>query len=94
MIIEAEVSLYPLRTESLSPPIDDFIAHLKESGLQVQPGPMSSWVTGELTEVFSALTDAFSAVAARWHNVLVIKVSNACPSADHQIWNSRTAIVD
>ncbi len=81
MIIETEISLYPLRTKSLGSAIDDFIAHLKKAGLQIETGPMSSRITGELTEVFPALQEAFAAVADRSQSVLIIKASNACGSS-------------
>ena len=81
MIIQAEVSLYPLRTDAVGLTVERFLRDLQESGLPLEPGPMSSRVTGEVADVFSALADAFADVAAHSEGVLVVKASNACPSA-------------
>ncbi|RJP27817.1 MAG: hypothetical protein C4527_12265 [Candidatus Omnitrophota bacterium] len=81
MIIQAEVSFYPLRTEAVGIEVNRFLTSLRQSGLQVQTGSMSSRITGELAEVFAALTDAFSEVAVHSEGVLVVKASNACPPA-------------
>ncbi len=81
MIVQVEVSFYPLRTEDVGLVVDNFLTDLQESGLQIQTGPMSTRVTGELTDVFSVLAGSFEKVAAHSQGVLVIKASNACPSA-------------
>ena len=78
MTIDAEISLYPLRNVDLSTPIDLFLARLRESGATVEPGAMSSRVTGECAGLFRALADAFEQRAAVGDVVLVMKVSNAC----------------
>ena len=78
MTISAEISLYPLRTADLSTPIGSFLDRLQETGITVEPGPMSSRITGECSEVFRALGDAFEKGAEQDEVVLVMKVSNAC----------------
>ena len=80
MIVQAEVSLYPLRTEKIGAPIDRFIGAVADSALEVKPGHMSTQIVGELPEVFSVLADAFNDIAADCQTVLILKVSNACPS--------------
>lgn len=80
MIVQAEVSLYPLRTVSLSGPIDEFVERLKDADLEIDAGPMSSRVVGESGEVFAALASAFEHIAADHLCVLSLKVSNACPA--------------
>ena len=45
--ITAQVSLYPLRQESLSPAIDDALETFREHGLHVEPGSMSSLIVGD-----------------------------------------------
>jgi len=79
MIVQAEVSLYPLRTPSLAGPIAVFLERLRHAGLEIEAGPMSSRVVGEGDQVFTALADAFDHVATDHHVVLSVKVSNACP---------------
>jgi len=78
MKIDAEVSLYPLRNADLSQPIDRFLGRLQETGLKVEPGLMSSRITGECSGLFRALGDAFEKGAEEGDVVLVMKASNAC----------------
>ena len=78
MKIDAEVSLYPLRNADLSRPIACFLERLQGTGLEVEPGPMSSHITGECADLFRALGDAFERGAEEGDVVLVMKVSNAC----------------
>ena len=78
MKIDAEVSLYPLRNADLSKPIACFLGRLRETGLKVEPGSMSSNITGECTNLFRAVGDAFEKGAAEGDVVIVMKVSNAC----------------
>ena len=80
MKIDAEVSLYPLRNADLSRPIGCFLERLQETGLEVEPGAMSSHITGECADLFRALGDAFERGAEEGEVVLVMKVSNACGS--------------
>ncbi len=79
MIIQAEVSLYPLGEEDLSPRIEQFVGALEWSGLQVKTGAMSSIVTGECGDVFKALGEAYDNDSAKGPSVLSLKISNACP---------------
>lgn len=80
MKVQAEVSLYPLRTLSLSEAIDAFLDRLRRPGLLVEVTPMSTRVEGESGELFQALREAFDAVVAGGDAVLTLTVSNACPS--------------
>lgn len=79
MIIQAEVSLYPLKEPDIAADINDFIHQLAGSGVDVEFGRMSSIVTGELPQVFDALKEAYQKIADNRQSVLVVKVSNACP---------------
>lgn len=79
MTVQAELSLYPLRTDELSRPIETLCQALSRQGLEVHPGPMSTRVAGELERVFTALGEAFAQVARDYEAVLIVKVSNACP---------------
>jgi uncharacterized protein YqgV (UPF0045/DUF77 family) len=77
--IAAQVSLYPLRQESLSPAIDELLAVLQAHGLQVEPGAMSSLIVGDDEAIFAALQEAFRRAAEQGHVVMVATFSNACP---------------
>ena len=81
MKVQAEVSLYPLRTATLMEPIDRFVKHLRRAGLNVQIGTMSSCINGECRHLLGALAEAFEDTGRNSDIVLVIKVANACPSA-------------
>ena len=79
MMIQAEVSLYPLKELDIATDINDFLNQLKSTGLDVEFGRMSSIVSGELPQVFDGLKEAFQKIADKKQSVLIIKVSNACP---------------
>lgn len=78
--IAAQVSLYPLRSARLTPAIERALAIFRERGLAVQPGSMSTIISGDDEAVFGALREAFAAVAGEGQEVvMVVTVSNACP---------------
>jgi uncharacterized protein YqgV (UPF0045/DUF77 family) len=77
--ITAQVSLYPLRQDDLSPSIDAVTSALARHGIERQTGAMSTLVWGDDEKVFPALIDAFREAAARGHVVMVVTMSNACP---------------
>jgi uncharacterized protein YqgV (UPF0045/DUF77 family) len=77
--VSAQVSLYPLRQEELSPAINAALTVFRGHGLEVQPGPMSSIVTGDDEAVFAALREAFCRAAEQGEVVMEITLSNACP---------------
>jgi len=80
MNIQAEVSIYPLKTNAVGPVIDEFLEQLKRHGLELETGTMSTRIAGELPEVFHALAEAFALSATSERVVLVLKASNACPA--------------
>jgi len=79
MNIQAEISVYPLRTQELSGPIDTFCRSLADDGLELVFGPMSTRVSGECENVFDAIKRAFRKTALNRQIVLNVKLSNACP---------------
>jgi len=82
MIIQAEISLYPLRTGEIGVAIESFNGALKDSGLAVHAQAMSTKLSGDVSDVFAALGEAFKHVANDHQVVLVLKASNACPPDD------------
>jgi len=80
--ITAQVSLYPLGQATLSPAIGEALRILRQHGLDVEVGAMSSLVGGEDTAVFTALRSAFSQISEQGPVVMVATFSNACPSPD------------
>ena len=79
MVISAQISVYPLRQEHISPAIDAVREALETRGLQPEIGAMSTIVTGEAKDVFVALHEAFDRAASTGHVVMTVTVSNACP---------------
>lgn len=86
--IAAQVSLYPLRQKSLSPAIEKALQVFRERDLEVEPGAMSSLITGDDAAVFAALQEAFRHAAGQGEVVMVATFSNACPvpsAADNSV---------
>jgi uncharacterized protein YqgV (UPF0045/DUF77 family) len=79
LVVSAQISVYPLRQERLSPAVETVRHALEDRGLRPQVGPMSTVVTGEATAVFAGLQEAFSRAAATGQVVMTVTVSNACP---------------
>jgi len=77
---QAEVTLYPLRTRKLGGTINCFLRNLQDAGLTLHEGTMSSTLSGDVDVVFAAVGDAFRTVADAAPVVLLLKVSNTCPS--------------
>ena len=80
--IKAQVSLYPLGQATLSPAIGEALHILRQHGLDVEVGAMSSLVAGEDTAVFTGLRSAFSQISEQGPVVMVATFSNACPIPD------------
>jgi uncharacterized protein YqgV (UPF0045/DUF77 family) len=77
--IAAQVSLYPLHQASLSWAIEKALRILRKHGLEIEPGAMSTIITGNNETVFAALQETFSYVAAQGQVVMIVTFSNACP---------------
>ena len=79
MNIQAEISLYPLRTDHIGNIISRFAEELRVNGLKPETGAMSTIVKGECQKVFSAVERAFAVCGNQTDIVLIFKASNACP---------------
>jgi uncharacterized protein YqgV (UPF0045/DUF77 family) len=79
MIISAQIAMYPLRQERLTPAVRAVSDALTGHALSPSVGPMSTLVTGELDSVVDALREAFVKAAATGHVVMTVTLSNACP---------------
>jgi uncharacterized protein YqgV (UPF0045/DUF77 family) len=78
-VITAQVSLYPLREQSIGPTIRNAMRAFLQRGLDSRVGEMSTLVWGETPAVFEALREAFDEAAKRGDVVMVVTLSNACP---------------
>ena len=79
MIASAQISVYPLRQDRLSPAIEIVRGALAGHGLAPQIGAMSTVVVGEESAIFAALGDAFARAAELGQVVMTVTISNACP---------------
>lgn len=82
MKVQAEVSLYPLRQNDLTEPIQQFVESLKNANLNVKTGSMSSIISGDSKIVFQSLQKAFEQATQKYEVVLTAKISNACPEIE------------
>ena len=82
MAISAQIAVYPLRQERLTPAVMAVREALDDHGLQAEPGPMSTYVVGDDAVMFAALQDAFARVSGMGHVVMTVTISNACPIPD------------
>jgi uncharacterized protein YqgV (UPF0045/DUF77 family) len=80
--ISAQVSLYPLRQEKLSPVIDKAMEIFKKHGLELETGAMSTLLVDNDDVIFEALKDVFREGAEIGEIVMVVTLSNACPVRD------------
>jgi uncharacterized protein YqgV (UPF0045/DUF77 family) len=79
MKVQVQISIYPLKSKSLSEPIGEFCRVLKGRGLKVETRTMDSLVIGESDIIFKALQEAFGQITKKYNVVMDFKVSNACP---------------
>ncbi len=74
MKVQAEVSLYPLRTQDLAEPIWEFTRSLTQDGVKIDTGPMSTHITGECNKIMECLGQAFIGIAKKHQVVMTMKV--------------------
>jgi uncharacterized protein YqgV (UPF0045/DUF77 family) len=79
MIVSAQVAVYALRQDRLTPAITAVSETLRAAGLRPEAGAMSTTVTGEAAVVFGALQEGFVRAGAIGHVVMTVTISNACP---------------
>jgi uncharacterized protein YqgV (UPF0045/DUF77 family) len=79
MLVSVQFSVYTLREMHLSPAIKKAVEILKNYGLPVEVGSMSSITYGDSEVVFKAFQRIFDEVATTSHVVIIMTLSNACP---------------
>jgi uncharacterized protein YqgV (UPF0045/DUF77 family) len=77
MIVQAEISLYPLGEKELAAPIYTFVRRMERDGLKIEPGAMSTLVVGEDELVFTALREAYEETCRTGRRIMVVKLLNA-----------------
>lgn len=79
MHISAQISLYPLKQQRLSPAVEEAWRILAENQLDLQKGGMSTVVSGPAEKIFPVLQEVFLRAAKRGPLSMVVTYSNACP---------------
>ena len=79
MNVSAQIGLYPLKQEKLSPAIEEAWKILEGKGLVLQKGGMSTVASGEAEKVFEAVREIFLQTAAKGPLSMIVTFSNACP---------------
>jgi uncharacterized protein YqgV (UPF0045/DUF77 family) len=75
--LTAQISLYPLGQDDLSPAIDEAIRAFEAHGLRIEVGAMSTMLAGDDAELFPALHEAAVAAMRLGRLAMVVTVSNA-----------------
>jgi len=83
MFLAAQVSIYPLRKTDLSQAIDMALDVFKKYELEITAGAMSSIISGEDENLFSAIKEAMQKTSEQGEIVMVVTFSNACPVSKH-----------
>jgi uncharacterized protein YqgV (UPF0045/DUF77 family) len=81
IIFTAQVSLYPLGQDDLSPAINEALNIFHHHDLGVTPGSMSTLISGDEAVVFSALQESFRYAAKEGQVVMAIIFSNTCQAS-------------
>ena len=81
-VITAQVSLYPLRQESIGPPIREAVRVFREHGLGTRIGEMSALIWGEEQAIFEVLQETFHQATEHRDVVMTVTLSNACSSPE------------
>jgi uncharacterized protein YqgV (UPF0045/DUF77 family) len=79
-IVSAQVSLYPLRQESIGPTIREAGRIFRQRRLKTRVGEMSPLMWGKEQAIFDALQEAFHQAAEYGDVAKAVTLSNACPS--------------
>lgn len=82
MIVSVEISYYPL-AEDFTTPVEIFIQQISNTGLTVEPGKMSTIITGELNEVMRQLTTLTGNLMDKYPSVFTLKISNSCLASEN-----------
>ena len=79
MKIQAQVSIYPLKTKALARPVEQLCRALRDPALTVTTQSISTQIAGDADRVFQAVERAFQTLAEQYSVIMELKVSNACP---------------
>jgi hypothetical protein len=78
--ITAQVSLHPLPRQAIAPDIGEALRVFEECAVEVEPDTASRLLVGDDSTIFAALQYAFCHAAEQGEVVMVVTLSNTCPS--------------
>ncbi|MGD8474538.1 MAG: YkoF family thiamine/hydroxymethylpyrimidine-binding protein [Anaerolineae bacterium] len=78
--VRAQVSLYPLPQAAVAPGICKVLEEFEGCATVVEPDAASSLLVGDDATIFAALQEAFCQAAKQGKVVMVVTLSNACPT--------------
>jgi|LZCG01.1.fsa_nt_gb uncharacterized protein YqgV (UPF0045/DUF77 family) len=77
MKVTAELSFYALQ-DDYKTPVDFFLEKLKGHAFSVEPGTMSTLLTGEYVDIMKTLVPLMEVVFEKYHAIVQVKFSNSC----------------
>ncbi|MDX9881615.1 MAG: hypothetical protein RBS73_06075 [Prolixibacteraceae bacterium] len=78
MEISVEISYYSL-TDDYKKPVKEFLGALQTSNnVSIEPGTMSSVITGQYDDVMKLLDETIKIFMDKYPSVFTLKISNAC----------------
>jgi len=82
MKITAEISYYALMNQ-YQEPVGDFINEIRKNPkITLEPGTMSSMLTGDYEEIMDLLKQQIKPFMEKYPSVFSLKISNACKSLE------------
>jgi len=75
MKITLDISYYPLKNEFIHP-IDEFINDLRQKGIEVEVGKMSTSMVGDYNDIIDSLKDSMSDFMELYPSVFNLKITN------------------
>ena len=75
MNITLDISYYPLQEDFIAP-IDAFIESLRDKGINVEVGKMSTSMVGDYDLIMSQLKDSMGEFMAQYPSVFNLKITN------------------
>ena len=75
MKITLDISYYPLQDDFIQP-IDNFIANLRERGITVEVGKMSTSMVGDYEIIMTQLKESMSEFMQQHPSVFNLKITN------------------
>ena len=84
MEISVEISYYALQND-YNTPVLEFLGKIdRQPGISIEPGMMSTLITGEYNTVMTLLVQTLEPLMEKYPSVFTLKIANACKSCQNQ----------